>query len=256
MGKKSQASFQDPPSKWLDQIDHNNLPQHVAIIMDGNGRWARSRGMPRLFGHQRGVEALKKAISFALDVGIKNLSAWAFSTANWKRPETEIKGLLKIMRHVLTKDLDEFHRRNIALKVVGSRKGLPKDLLEMIHHAECLTKDNTALTLLVNFNYDGRSDILEATKILAQKVKEGDIDIDDITEDLFSANTMTAGIPDPDLLIRTSGVVRLSNYMMWQCTFTEFVFLDKNWPDFTEQDFCDALKEFQKCGRNFGQISS
>ncbi len=243
-------------TNWAAQINLKNLPQHVAIIMDGNGRWARKRGMPRLFGHQRGVEALKKAIGFALDVGIPYLSAWAFSTANWRRPETEISGLITILRRTLSKDLAEFHDRDIQLKVIGSKVGLPDDLITMINRAEDLTKDNKKLTLLINFNYDGRTDILEATKKIAQKIKSGDISLEDITEDLFSSHTMTTGIPDPDLLIRTSGVVRLSNYMMWQCTFTEFVFLEKNWPDFTEQDFCTALQDFQKCGRNFGQISA
>lgn len=224
--------------------------------MDGNGRWAKKRSMPRLFGHQRGVEALKKAIGFALDVGIPYLSAWAFATANWKRPETEISGLMTILRRTLKKDLREFHERDIRLKVIGSRERLPDDLLEMIDRAEDLTKDNKKLTLLINFNYDGRTDILEATKALASKVKAGEISPEDITEDLFSDHTMTSGIPNPDLLIRTSGVVRLSNYMMWQCAFTELVFLEKNWPDFKKQDFCTAIQEFQKCERNFGQIST
>ena len=247
-----------PPetAQWGAQIDLRNLPEHVAIIMDGNGRWARSRGMPRLFGHQKGVEALKNAIAFALQVGIPYLSAWAFSTANWKRPETEIKGLMNILRRTLKKDLVEFHERGICLKVIGSRVNLPSDLLAMIDHAEHLTAPNTKLTLLINFNYDGRTDIIEATKALARKVQAGLLAPEDITEELLTAQTMTSGIPDPDLLIRTSGVVRLSNYMMWQCTFTEFVFLEKNWPDFQKQDFCNSIQKFQKCGRNFGQISA
>lgn len=243
-------------TNWAAQINLEKLPQHVAIIMDGNGRWARKRGMPRLFGHQRGVDSLKKAIGFALDVGIPYLSAWAFSTANWKRPETEISGLMTILRHTLRKDLAEFHDRDIQLKVVGSRKGLPEDLIAMIERAEDLTQDNKKLTLLINFNYDGRTDILEATKKIAEQIKTGTISPEDITEETFAKYTMTAGVPDPELLIRTSGVIRLSNYMIWQCAFTEFVFLEKNWPDFTEQDFCTAIQEFQKCGRNFGQISA
>lgn len=238
------------------RLDPQNLPQHVALIMDGNGRWARQRSMPRLLGHQRGVDALKKAIAFALEINLPVLSAWAFSTANWKRPETEVSGLMNILRLTLSKDLDAFHQQNIKLQVIGSKRGLADDLLTLIQKAEDMTRHNTRLTLLINFNYDGRTDILEATKALATRVKNGTLDPDDITEDLFSTYTMTAGIPDPDLLIRTGGVVRLSNYMMWQCVFTEFVFLDKHWPDFTEEDFSQAIEKFQRCGRNFGQISA
>lgn len=243
-------------ARWATQIDLRNLPQHVALIMDGNGRWARSRGMPRLFGHQKGVDALKEAIAFALEVEIPYLSAWAFATANWKRPETETKGLMNILRRTLSRDLVEFHERGICLKVVGSRLNLPDDLLAMIDRAEQLTAPNTKLTLLINFNYDGRTDIVEATKALARKVQAGLMAPEQITEEAITAHTMTAGIPDPDLLIRTSGVMRLSNYMMWQCTFTEFVFLEKNWPDFKKQDFCNSIQKFQKCERNFGQISA
>jgi undecaprenyl diphosphate synthase len=241
---------------WTHRLDPVNMPKHVALIMDGNGRWAKKRGMPRILGHQPGVEALKKAIAFALDINLPYLSAWAFSTANWKRPETEVTGLMNLLRITLSKDLEAFHQQNIKLRVIGSKIGLANDLLDMIQKAENLTRHNTRLTLLINFNYDGRTDILESVKALAEKVSAGTLAPQEITEDLFSAHTMTTGIPDPDLLIRTGGVLRLSNYMMWQCIFTEFVFLEKHWPDFTQEDFCQAIENFQQCGRNFGQISA
>jgi undecaprenyl diphosphate synthase len=241
---------------WTSQIDLTTLPHHVALIMDGNGRWARAHGRPRLFGHQKGEEALKDAISFALEIGIPYLSAWAFSTANWKRPEAEITGLMNLLRHSLQKELKTFHEKGIRLKVIGLRQGLSKDLLTSIDKAVEQTKNNTKLTLVIAFNYDGRTDILQATQRLAEKVKEGALDTSALTEEAITSHLMTAGIPDPDLLIRTSGIIRLSNFMMWQCVYTEFVFLEKNWPDFTPQDFCAAIQTFQKCERKFGQISA
>lgn len=245
-----------PASPWSQKIDKTQLPSHVAIIMDGNGRWAKHRGRPRLYGHQKGVESLKRSITFALEVGIPYLSVWAFSTANWVRPETEVTGLLNLLRHSLKKDLAEFHKAGIKLRVIGLQERLPKDLVALIENAVQVTEDNTKLTLNLVFNYDGRTDILKATRHLVEKVSIGAMRPEDITEETFSKHLLTLDLPDPDLLIRTSGVMRLSNFMMWQCAFTELVFLDKYWPDFTEEDFAYAICQFQKCERKFGQISA
>lgn len=228
-----------------------NMPTHVALIMDGNGRWAESRNQPRLFGHKKGVDALKKAIEFAVEHQIKYLSAWAFSTANWKRPQDEISGLMTILRHTLEKDLQEFHGQKIKLKVIGFLEDLDPNLRSLIQKAEETTKNNTALTLIIQFNYDGKRDLVTAMKSL---IHEGTA-AEDITDDLIAKETLMGQFPDPDLVIRTSGVVRLSNYMLWQCAFSEFVFLKKNWPDFTADDFKQALEIYQGYERKFGDIS-
>jgi len=241
--------------QMLSELNHDAMPRHVALILDGYGRWATERHQPRLFGHKKGVFALKKAINYALETKIPLLSAWAFSTANWKRPESEVSGLMTILRHTLEKDIKEFHEKGIRLRVVGFLDDLDEKLYKTIMAAQERTKDNTALTFIIHFNYDGRKDILQAVQKLSKKVSNSEISADAITEDMISQNTLMADFPDPDLLIRTSGVIRLSNYMMWQCAFTEFVFLEKNWPDFTEEDFHGALLTFQKTARNFGQSS-
>lgn len=238
------------------RLDNEKLPRHVAIIMDGNGRWAQRRGATRLFGHQKGVDALKRAIEATMEIGIPYLTVWAFSTENWGRPSEEVSGLMKLLRRYLQKDLADLHSRNICLKIVGLRDYLEPSLLRLIDQAIDITKNNTRLTLTVAFNYGGRADILATTKKLAQKVKEGHLTVEDIDEDLFSEHTLTADLPDPDLLIRTSSVKRLSNFMMWQCGYTELVFLDTFWPDFTKDDLIYALEQYQQCERKFGCISA
>jgi undecaprenyl diphosphate synthase len=248
----SQLKIASVPSR----LDYARLPQHVAIIMDGNGRWAKRRGANRLFGHQKGVDALKRAIEATIDIGIPYLTVWAFSTENWGRPSDEVSGLMKLLRRYLQKDLADLHDRNICLKIVGLRDYLEPSLLKLIDQAVDITKNNTRLTLTVAFNYGGRADILATTKKLAQKVKDGQLTVDEIDEELFSGHTLTASIPDPDLLIRTSNVKRLSNFMMWQCGYTELVFLDTYWPDFTKDDLIYALQQYQQCERKFGCISA
>ncbi len=245
-----------PSPQMLSELNPDAIPRHVALIMDGNGRWASERHQPRLFGHKKGVEALKKAINYALKANIPFLSAWAFSTANWKRPKSEVSGLMTILRHTLEKDIDEFHEKGICLRVIGFLNDLDKNLQKIIQNAQERTKNNSALTLIIHFNYDGRKDMVQAVQKLSEKVKSGEILSESITEDMISQNTLMAEFTDPELLIRTSGVVRLSNYMMWQCAFTELVFIEKNWPDFTEEDFHGALLKFQKTARNFGQVST
>lgn len=237
-------------------LEDAKLPRHVAIIMDGNGRWAQQRGANRLFGHQKGVDALKRAIEAAIDLGIPYLTVWAFSTENWGRPSDEVSGLMKLLKRYLQKDLADLHDRNICLKIVGLRDYLEPSLLKLIDQAVDITKNNTRLTLTVAFNYGGRADIVATTKKLVQKVQAGQLTVDDIDEDLFSEHTLTADLPDPDLLIRTSNVKRLSNFMMWQCGYTELVFLDTYWPDFTKDDLIYALQQYQQCERKFGGLSA
>ena len=231
----------------LSQLDPHNMPQHVALIMDGNGRWANQRLKPRLFGHKHGMQALKRAIDYALQAKIPYLSAWAFSTANWKRPQSEITGLLSLLRSTLTNDIDEFHEKNIRLHVVGFLDALPQDIQNLIKDSVEKTKDNTALTLIIQFNYDGRRDLLEAIKSLSLE------DIKSLTEPDLASKTMMGNYPEPELMIRTSNVIRLSNYMMWQLAFTEFVFLEKHWPDFNQDDFHQALMNYQGLDRRFGK---
>lgn len=237
-------------------LDLNNLPRHVAIIMDGNGRWAQKRGANRLFGHQKGVDALKRTIEAALEIGLSYLTVWAFSTENWRRPAEEVSGLMGLLRRVLQKDLADIHARNVRIQIVGLRDYLEASLLQLIDQAVEITKHNTKLTLTIAFNYGGRADILNATKKIAQHVKNGDLQLDQITEKLFSSYTLTADLPDPELLIRTSDEKRLSNFMMWQCVYTEFVFLDTYWPDFTKDDLVYALQQYQRRERKFGRISA
>ena len=229
-------------------LDKTCIPEHVAIIMDGNGRWAKSRNKPRLFGHKAGVDALKKAIAFASENGIKYLSAWAFSTANWKRPESEVSGLMSILRATLKNDINDFHEKNIRLKVVGFLDELAPDLQDLIKAAEEKTKDNTRLTLIIQFNYDGQRDIVSAVNHLVDKGSKK------ITADQLAGALMMGDYPMPELMIRTSNVLRLSNYMLWQLAFTEFVFVEKNWPDFNEDDFLNALLQYQSIERRFGSI--
>lgn len=236
--------------------ENNKLPKHVALIMDGNGRWATKKGMPRLYGHQQGVEALKVAADYALEIGIPYLSAWAFSTANWKRPKAEVSGLMKLLKQTFSKEIKSLHEKGIRILVIGLRDGIGPDVLETIDKAMQLTRDNTKLTLVIQFNYDGRTDILQATKHIAAHVQSGVIKVEDITETLFSQYLLSQSLPDPDLLIRTSGLMRLSNFMMWQCASTELLFLEKNWPDFTKQDFEAAIHYFQSIERKFGQVTA
>lgn len=231
------------------------LPHHLAIVMDGNGRWARRRGLPRLMGHHRGVESLKKVIESVLEFGIEYLTVFAFSTENWRRPKDEVSGLFSLLRRTLQSDLAEFHKNNIRLRVIGRREGVDPETLALMDHAVELTKDNTALNFTIAFNYGGRDDIVSATRILAERVVRGEIEPSDITEDLFSKSLLTFDLPDPDLFIRTSDVSRVSNFLIWQTAYTELVFLETYWPNFKKEDLVFAIRKFQKCQRKFGGVS-
>jgi undecaprenyl diphosphate synthase len=232
------------------------MPRHVAVIMDGNGRWARARGLPRSAGHRKGVEALRRAVRAAGEMGIEYLTIFSFSSENWSRPPAEVSFLLDLMRHFVRQDVAELHRENVCIRIIGEREGLAPDIVKLIEESEERTRANTGLTLIVAFNYGSRQEIANAARDLALAVKEGRISLDSITPELLGSRLSTEGIPDPDLLIRTSGEQRLSNYLLWQCAYTEFVFVDEYWPDFTRETLQRAIAEYLTRERRFGGLTA
>ncbi|MGO7315012.1 isoprenyl transferase [Rhizobium ruizarguesonis] len=232
------------------------VPEHVAIIMDGNGRWAKQRGLPRTMGHRKGVEAVRETVRAAGAVGIKYLTLFAFSSENWRRPEAEVSDLLGLLKAFIRRDLAELHHQNVRIKVIGDRHSLRSDIFGLLLEAEETTKDNTALTLVIAFNYGSRDEIARAAVSLARDVEAGRLRAQDITPALINARLDTAGIPDPDLIIRTSGEERLSNFLLWQAAYSEFIFLPEYWPDFTPEIFRSALETFASRDRRFGGLSS
>ncbi len=238
--------------KALQQSQAGPPPAHVAIIMDGNGRWARARGMPRTAGHRRGAEAVRRAVSCAGELGIAYLTLYGFSSENWKRPVPEIEDLMGLLRRYLQSDIDKLHKNGVRLRVIGERYRLPPDIVRMIGDAEEKTVNNVGLNLNVAISYGGRQEILTAARRLAEAVAEGSLDPADIDEASFAAQLATADMPDPDLVIRTSGEQRISNFLLWQSAYSELVFVDKLWPDFSKEDLTLAIGEFQQRDRRFG----
>lgn len=232
------------------------IPQHVAIIMDGNGRWANKRGLPRTIGHSKGVEAVRETVRVAGEAGVKYLTLFAFSSENWSRPHSEVNDLLGLLRRFIRRDLAELHRENVRIRVIGDRDNLRGDILPLLVEAEETTRHNTALTLVIAFNYGARDEIARAVAKLARDVELGVLKASDIDADMISQNLDTVGIPDPDLIIRTSGEERLSNFLLWQAAYSELVFLPDYWPDFDRNLFFDALKVFASRDRRFGGLSS
>ena len=230
-------------------------PQHVAIIMDGNGRWAERRGQTRTAGHRRGVEAVREAVRSAGELGIKYLTLFAFSSENWRRPVEEVNDLLGLLKMFLRRDLAELHRENVRVRIIGDRQTLKPDILALLTEAEDLTRNNGALELVVAFNYGGRDDITRAARKLALRAARGEIDPASITEETISNTMDTSGIPDPDLIIRTSGEQRISNFLMWQAAYSEFVFLECLWPDFNRASFEEALRQYGNRNRRFGKVA-
>jgi undecaprenyl diphosphate synthase len=231
-------------------------PLHVAIIMDGNGRWALARGLPRTAGHRQGAEAVKRTVRGAGELGIKYLTLFGFSSENWKRPESEVSDLMGLMRHYLRTELKELDRNGARLKVIGEREGLASDIVELIGEAEQRTAGNTRIFVNIAINYGSRSEIARAARDLARRAREGGIDPDAIDEDAIGRALMTADIPDPDLLIRTSGEQRLSNFMLWQSAYTELMFVDTLWPDFGKAHLEAALADFARRERRYGAVSA
>jgi undecaprenyl diphosphate synthase len=222
--------------------------------MDGNGRWASQRGLPRGEGHRRGVESTKACVRAAGELGIAYLTLFSFSSENWRRPPDEVDTLMGLLRRFIRRDLAELHENNVRLRVIGREEGVEADLLLMIREAVALTEGNTGLQLTVAFNYGGRDEIARAARRIAEAVQAGTLRPEDITETAFGAHFDTAGLPDPDLLIRTSGEQRISNFLLWQCAYTEFVFVDDFWPDFTKDSLEKAIHLYQTRHRRFGGL--
>jgi undecaprenyl diphosphate synthase len=224
--------------------------------MDGNGRWALSRGLPRTAGHNRGAEAVRRAVIGAAELGVSYLTLFGFSSENWKRPPTEVDDLMGLLRLYLRSEIAEFHRNGVRLKVIGDRERLSPDLVSLIGGAEEMTAGNTGLQLTVALSYGGRSEIARAARRIAERAKAGEIEPAAVDEALFEAHLLTAGMPDPDLVIRTSGEKRISNFLLWQTAYSELIFIDRLWPDFTKQDLEDAIREFRSRDRRYGATAS
>ena len=233
----------------------SHLPAHIAVIMDGNGRWAKARGLPRIEGHRRGLEALRHLVRAADKRGIRYLTVYSFSSENWRRPAEEVSELLGLLRFFIRQDVADLSARNVRIRIIGRRDDLPDDIGALLREAENSTAQNTGLTLIIAFNYGARDELLRATQTLAARVSAGDLSISDMTEHHLSDALDTAGLPDPDLLIRTSGEVRLSNFLMWQLAYTELVFLPVAWPDFDADALDAALVEFSHRQRRFGGLN-
>jgi undecaprenyl diphosphate synthase len=230
-------------------------PTHVAIIMDGNGRWAQMRGFPRQEGHRRGLEALRRTVKNASDLGIRYLTLYSFSTENWRRPQAEVSFLMSLLKHFVEKDLAELNASGVKVRIIGGRDDLAPDLRHLVEHAEASTRHNTGLTLVVAFNYGSRDEITRATRQIARDVAEGRLQADAIDEALLSARLDTSDIPDPELLIRTSGESRVSNFLLWQAAYAEFVFTPVLWPDFDRAALEAAVAEYNRRERRFGGVS-
>ena len=229
-----------------------SLPHHVAIIMDGNGRWAAARGLPRAAGHARGAEAARAAVRAATELGIGVLTLYGFSSENWQRPAEEVNDLLGLLRYYLGREVEDMHRNGVRLRMIGERERLPADLRDRIAHAEALTAANDAVLVQVAFSYGGRGEIVRAARRLVEEGAAGRCSPDDIDENAFAARLDTAGIPDPDMLIRTGGEKRISNFLLWQAAYAELVFIDRLWPDFAKPDLEEALAEFGRRERRYG----
>jgi undecaprenyl diphosphate synthase len=233
-------------------LAENPWPRHVAIIMDGNARWAAAHGLPRLQGHRAGVEAVRRVVRAAGDIGLEVLTIYSFSSENWKRPAEEVRYLLGLLRLYVEQELGQLVRNNVRIRIIGSRHGLDPDIAALLARAERATAANTGLTLVIAFNYGGQDDIVRAVQALAEGVAAGRLSPKDITRSLLAEKLDTAGIPDPDLLIRTSGEQRISNFLIWQAAYSEFVFQDVLWPDYDAPHLADAIRVFQQRERRFG----
>jgi undecaprenyl diphosphate synthase len=236
-------------------ISKLNIPNHIAIILDGNGRWAKKRMMPRNYGHAKGAKAVEQICEDAYNIGINYLTVYAFSTENWKRPKDEVDALMKLLSDYLEDSLSRATKNNMCVKVIGDKTALSIDLQNKIEKLETVTKDNTGLHFTIALNYGSRDEIVRAIKKVAADVKNEKLGVEDITEQVYSNYLDTKGIPDPDLLIRTSGEERLSNYLLWQLAYTEFYFTDCLWPDFDKKELLKAIVEYTKRDRRFGKVS-
>ena len=236
------------------ELDFDNIPQHIAIIMDGNGRWAKARNLPRTMGHKAGVETIRRIIKEGDRLGIKYMTLYAFSTENWKRPKDEVNALMKLLVQYLRSEVSELHRNKVVLRVLGDITALADECRKEIEESIELTKNNTGLVLNFAFNYGGRDEIIRAVKNVVDDVQEGKINKENITQELFANYLYTKDSPDPDLIIRPSGEQRISNFLLWQCAYSEFWYSNVNWPDFSEKDLQRAIYDYQNRDRRFGGV--
>lgn len=242
------------PLKALSPVSGSDAPPpvHVAIIMDGNGRWAKRRNLPRTAGHKRGAGAVKTAIKSAVSAGVSYLTLYGFSSENWKRPDAEVSDLMGLLRFYLKNEIKILHKEGVKFQVIGDRTRLGKDIVNLIDEAEELTRNNERLHLTIALSYGGRAEITDAARMLAEKVQNGELSPNDIDEGAFADCLYTRNIPDPDILIRTSGEQRISNFLLWQLAYSEFIFIDTLWPDFSKEDFYSAIETFQGRERRYG----
>ncbi|NJL44621.1 MAG: isoprenyl transferase [Leptolyngbyaceae cyanobacterium SM2_3_12] len=238
------------------QIDKTRLPRHIAVIMDGNGRWAKSKGQPRVFGHRNGVKAVRETAEGAAELGVEYLTLYAFSTENWGRPIEEVDFLMTLFERVLRQELLEMMAEDVRIRFVGNLAALPASLQDEIQQAMANTKDNCGIDFTVATNYGGRQEIVQACRTIAAQVKQGEIALEEITDDLFSRHLYTADIADPDLLIRTSGEMRISNFLLWQLAYAEIYVTETLWPDFDCHEFHQAIYAYQQRDRRFGKVKS
>lgn len=236
-----------------EKINSNKLPAHVAIIMDGNGRWAQQRGLDRIYGHQNAIESVRAVTEAAAEIGLKYLTLYTFSTENWNRPQAEVDALMDLLVMSIQKETPTLNKNNVRLDAIGDFSRLPQSVAERLQSCIDETSKNTGLTLVLALSYSSRWEILEAARKIAIAYKAGDIALDDINEQVFSANLTTASIPDPDLIIRTSGEQRISNFLLWQIAYAEFYFTQTHWPDFRKENLYEALVEFQNRERRYGK---
>ena len=246
----SSKALPPPAFSTRSSLDRDGL--HVAIIMDGNGRWAKARGLPRSFGHRAGVQALKRTVQAAPDLGIERLTVFGFSTENWRRPAQEVSDLMGLLKTYVKSDLDRLAREGVNVRIIGRRHGLPADILEVIERAEERTARNDRFRLQVAFNYGGKADIVDAARAFAEEVRSGRAAPEDLTEENFEERLSTSGSPAPDLIVRTSGERRLSNFLLWEAAYAEFVFQDVFWPDYGPDELKAAVDEFQRRKRRYG----
>lgn len=239
----------------INKLNKEHMPNHVAIIMDGNGRWARQHGNERIFGHEQGVEAVRSTVEGAGEVGLKYLTLYAFSTENWSRPKEEVEALMSLLVHAITSEAENLNKNNVKLMTIGDTDSLPENARIKLQEAMVLTSENTGLKLVLALSYSGRWEILNAVRCLVEDFCSGKIKTSQIDENLFDNYLSTKGIPDPELLIRTSGEYRVSNFLLWQMAYTEFYFTTKLWPDFRKDDLFEAIADFQQRERRFGKTS-
>lgn len=239
----------------IDQIDRSNIPEHIAIIMDGNGRWAKKQGKPRVFGHKNGVKAVREVTEGCAELGINYLTLYAFSTENWNRPKIEVTALMTLLVETIKSEVMTLNKNNIRLETIGNTDALPEKSKKALRNAKAETKDNTGLCLILALNYSAKWDIMQAVKSIAQKVENQSLHADNITESDFESALSTKNIPDPELLIRTSGESRISNFLLWEIAYSELFFTPVLWPDFTKEHLAKAIVDFQNRERRFGKTS-